>query len=185
MTRSELVDEVTDLQAQLHLAHQHVSARDGIIEGAHATMVVQNLFVQKQSISLNTKENERSRSNTKVSMNGKGRHLTGTEFWSEVEGAEKAKADKAAEKERKKNSCESAKNARQELEERWKVMKAAHGDAVQAWKERCEELRSQGMKRKDLPERPPRVYKPKLKEPGAGDDDSNDDEDSNDKSGEY
>ncbi|KAK0431224.1 hypothetical protein EV421DRAFT_1743282 [Armillaria borealis] len=78
--------------------------------------MIQNMFVEKQSISLNTKENKKLKNNTKVSMKSKGRHLTGDEFRTEVEDAEKAKKKKETDKKKKKNVRETAKNVREELE---------------------------------------------------------------------
>jgi hypothetical protein len=56
-TNSQLIARMEQLTADLALAKQHIAARDGIIEGTHAQLVVQNFFVLKQNEALHLKEN--------------------------------------------------------------------------------------------------------------------------------
>ncbi|KAJ7710757.1 hypothetical protein B0H17DRAFT_837705, partial [Mycena rosella] len=47
-SQNQLLEYAKGTQGDLENAHQHIRARDGIIESSHATIVVQNLFVEKQ-----------------------------------------------------------------------------------------------------------------------------------------
>lgn len=58
-TRERLKNENENLRANLRLAHAHVQARDGIIEGNQAQLIIQNLHLQKTSQVLYNHENRK------------------------------------------------------------------------------------------------------------------------------
>jgi hypothetical protein len=162
MSRSELVSLATSLQGGLGLARQHIAARDGIIEGAHATMVIQNMFVERQSQALNAKENKKSKDRTKILMDGKGRHLTDREFISKLEKAQQERNDEARAKEKRAGVRNAARVARLALEVKWKEVQEVHRRQVEAWETECQKLADEGVPKKHLPKRPLRPPKPKL-----------------------
>ncbi|KAK0442767.1 uncharacterized protein EV420DRAFT_1315163 [Desarmillaria tabescens] len=159
ITPRQLKAEIMHLRNDMSLAHQHLIARDGIIESAHATLVVQNIFVEKQSLALNTKENPRPKNSTKVSMEGKGRHLTGSEFMNAVEEAGKAWENQENTRQEKRLWKENAKKQKEELERWWKEFKTQRASESAEREKLCQWLREERVRVKDLPKGPSCVLK--------------------------
>ncbi|KAJ7220154.1 hypothetical protein GGX14DRAFT_354745 [Mycena pura] len=174
LSAEALRERVNSLTTSLALSQQHLLACDGIIEGANAQLVVQNIFVWLQSAALHAKETKKSKKREKVKVlaDGKGRHLTDLEFIDSLarEQAEKA-ADEAAKADRAK-ARKDRKSAKAELEERWKQMKADHLQAVAQWETQCATLTADGAHKKDLPKKPKRAKKPQLEKADDSDDES-------------
>ncbi|KAJ7147439.1 hypothetical protein C8R43DRAFT_890005 [Mycena crocata] len=161
LTRSELLEYAKGAKRDLRNAQQHIHARDGIIESSHATIVVQNLFVKKQSQALFSKESKKKTKRSKLSMEGRGRHLTGAEWMEKTAEAARAREEEAAEKIKRAGDRETAKLAKEELARQWKVIQENHERAVATWKLECDRLTAAGVKKKDLPKKPIRPLKPK------------------------
>ena len=161
-SHAQLVGLVEELTTDLHLARKHIIARDGIIEGAHAQLVVQNLFVEKQSKALNTKETRKEKDCTMLFTDGKGRHLTDLEWIAAVEKNEADKIKEAAEKTRRARAREAKKLAKETAEGEWKRILEEYQNELQAWQEKCEELTAQKVLKKNLPKHPLRPKKPKM-----------------------
>ncbi|KAJ7874177.1 hypothetical protein B0H14DRAFT_3555565 [Mycena olivaceomarginata] len=174
LSAQALRERVNALTSSLAISQQHLLARDGMIEAANAQLVVLNIFVGMQSEALHAKETKKSkkREKVKVHADGKGRHLTDLEFIDSLarEQAEKA-ADEAAKADRA-QARENRKAAKLELEERWKVMKADHDQAVARWETQCAMLTASGVRKKDLPKKPKRTKKPQLEKVDDSDDNS-------------
>ncbi|KAJ7825003.1 hypothetical protein B0H13DRAFT_1658207, partial [Mycena leptocephala] len=163
-TTSELLEMGKKMRENLGLANQHIAARDGIIESAHATIVLQNVFVEGQSEALHAKENKKTTNRVRLSMDGIGRHLTSKEWIEKTKEAQDARDAEVAAKAQKADDREAAKIAKEALEQQWKDMKAEHELAVAAWEEECRKLVNGGCRKKDLPKKPTRPKKPKGRE---------------------
>ncbi|KAJ7284782.1 hypothetical protein C8J57DRAFT_1052343 [Mycena rebaudengoi] len=153
MNKSQLIEAARQMRDNLGLARQHNIAGQGIIESAHATIVLQNIFVEKQSQALNQKENKKKSKRTKLSMNGMGRHLTAPEWIEKVAQADRERKEEAAAKAQRMEDREAAKATREVLQKQWEEIKAAHEVAVAAWEEECTKLLRGGCRKKDLPKK--------------------------------
>ncbi|KAJ7216437.1 hypothetical protein GGX14DRAFT_358967 [Mycena pura] len=175
MSKNELLEASKRMRQTIGVANQHIVARDGIIESSHATIVLQNVFCERQSQALQAKEKKKNKtSRVALSMGGLGRHLTDPEWIAKTEEAQKARDAEAAAKVRRAEGREAARIAKDAREKVWKDIKAAHEKAVAAWEERCRDLRAIRTRAKDLPKKPVRPKKPKapaVEEPPAGGDD--------------
>ncbi|KAJ7761269.1 hypothetical protein DFH07DRAFT_771594 [Mycena maculata] len=182
MSKSQLIEAGRMLRQNLGLANQHIAARDGIIESAHATIVLQNVFVERQSEALHAKETKKQSARVRLSMDGVGRHLTSKEWIQKTKDAQDARDAEVVARAQKADEREAARIAKEALEKEWKEAKAAHELAVVAWEEECKKLLSGGSQKKDLPKKPTRPKKPKAREleepsgpPQEPDSDSDDD----------
>ncbi|KAJ7129033.1 hypothetical protein C8R43DRAFT_896956 [Mycena crocata] len=160
MSKSELLEAARKMRQNLGVANQHIAARDGIIESSHATIVLQNVFCERQSEALNAKEQKKKSKRVALSMGGLGRHLTAPEWIAETEAAQKAREDEVAAKAVRAEGREAARSEKEAREKEWKAIKAAHEEAVAAWEEECADLRADGCRTKDLPKKPKRPKKP-------------------------
>jgi hypothetical protein len=137
-----------------------------------AQLVVQNIFVGMQSEALHAKETKKSKKCEKVKVlaDRKGRHLTDLEF---IDLLIREQAERAADEATKANRAQARENrkaAKLELEERWKVMKADHDQAVAQWETQCAMLTASGAHKKDLPKKPKRAKKPQIETVDDSDD---------------
>lgn len=157
---------------------RQIQARDGIIESSHATLVVQNMFVKKQSQALHAKETKKQSKRGKLSMEGRGRHLTSQEWIEKTEEMERLREEEAAAKVQRAADREVAKTAKEALRLKWEEIKADHERAVEDWKSVCQRLTEQGVKKKHHPKKPKRPLKPKAPTTSGAPDDSGDDDSS-------
>lgn len=153
------IDALTESLKQARIL---IAAKDGIIEGAHAQLVIQNLHLNKQNETIHAKETAKEDDRTKLFPGGRGRLLTGDEFHEEQVNAKQQKKAKEAEKKRKKTKQDQAKTKKQVKAERWKEVQEQHDANVAAWKIEIETLVSQGTLKKDLPKKPKRPLKAEI-----------------------
>lgn len=132
MTKAELVEFGKKTRESLRLAKQHLVARDGIIEGNHATMVLQNLYLNKQAVVLHAKENKKKADRTVLPMDGKGRHLTDEQWIQLSEQVENEKKKKNEEKSARTALRANNKAARLAAAAEWKEITRQHELDVQA-----------------------------------------------------
>ena len=148
ISRTALESLATTLVDSLGLALQDMRARDMIIEGAHAQMVIQNLHLVKVKEARHASTGQKKSDRTKLFPDGKGRHLTSNEFIEAVKQLEVNKSTKEAMKEWRKTVVELKRAAREANELEWKVINERYGQAVLVWKSECERLVSdEGRKR--------------------------------------
>ena len=164
LTRNELEDRVLALTESLERSQQLIAAQQVIIEGANAQMVVQNLAMEKASLSLHEKEKKKKSDRTILFPGGKGRHLTDPEVIRKKQELEEERAQEEAEKERRKLAKDNRKVEKEQLEAQWRSMLDEYECSVGDWEKVCQLLRSQGVLVKNLPKKPKRPQKPKLKE---------------------
>ena len=86
-TRHEQDTEVMNLRIALVRTHRSIQICNAIIEGDQAQMVVQDMHLGKLQSALYGKENKKRDDCTKLFPEGKGRHLTNTEFIAQLEHA--------------------------------------------------------------------------------------------------
>ncbi|PPQ88339.1 hypothetical protein CVT25_012553 [Psilocybe cyanescens] len=175
----DLENVIGMLKANLRKAHILTTSQNGIIEGSRATMVVQNLHLQKLNAALYGKETEKTSTRTLVIDSSKGQVYSGDAIQEEIHAQEERKKVKAAEKKSKAEGRAAKKEAQTKLENEWKVMKATHKKAMKLWKINCDKLSGEGVPKKHWPKAPARPKKPKLPaslEVVVDDDDGDDEE---------
>lgn len=177
VTMEELEARNRELSAELQLAKQHVAARDIIIEGDRAQLVVQHLVLKKQNDALHVKETKKASDRTRLFADGKGRVLTADDFIEKVKDIQTKKITNDAAKEARLKARGNKRAARAALEDEWKDMQKQHQIAVEAWQARCARLTEQGARKKDLPRKPMRPKKPTLGPEEDVDSEEDDDDD--------
>jgi hypothetical protein len=178
LTREELSAENEALRTRNTALRAHVAARDGIIERAHAQLVIQDLYGAKQRASLHAKENKSKidRVKLKVFENGMGRHLTADEFIAAFEAQDAAiEAEDAARAQRRVAKADK-RAAGQNTQARWEALKLRRALEVAAWKVEDERLADEGVRKKDRPKKPAAARKKELT-PAAAARASSDEED--------
>lgn len=164
MTRGELEGAIDQLAERLRIAHINNRAQQSVIEAAHATLVVQNMWAMKLNEALNVKENTKEDDRTKLYPEGKGRHLTSPQFVELRKDMVRKAQDKELEKERKRMLREAKKNRNDAREALWKVWGEEHKQAVEEWERTCAQLRQEGVLVKNLPKKPARPLRADLDE---------------------
>ncbi|KAJ7071839.1 hypothetical protein B0H15DRAFT_793183 [Mycena belliarum] len=174
LSAAALRARVAELTSALTVSRQHLAAREGIIEAANAQLIIQNIFVGKQSEALHAKEQKKSKKRGKVkgTEDGQCRHMTATEYIEALEKEERERADEDAARATRAQARKDKKTAKAELEERWKQLKLEHRAAVERWEERCAALTAGGTRKKDLPKKPKCTKKPELPKDDANEDNS-------------
>ncbi|PPR01047.1 hypothetical protein CVT26_015689, partial [Gymnopilus dilepis] len=154
-------------------------ARDLIIEGAHAQLVLQNLHLQKANQALNKQENKK-KNDRALLFAGRAQVLTSQEFRAKVAEQNAAREAAAAEKAKKADARLAKKNAMVLIEEEWARIKHDHEQAVKAWEIECQKLKDENVPKRSWPPKPRRARKPKLPtsfDVGEDDDDDVEDDD--------
>jgi hypothetical protein len=158
-SRGEMEARITELTQSLRQAQDHIKARNLIIEGAHAQLVVQDMHLHAQNRVIEAREKKKKDDRTMLFPHGHGRCLTGDEFTgamvaqaaSRAEEAEKRR--KRVEERAEKRSKTDLVNARwKEVTDEWNLRKVQHV-------EECERLLAGGARRCDLPKAPTRALK--------------------------
>jgi hypothetical protein len=171
LSAKELRGWVAQLTVSLGHGQRQILVRDSILEASNAQLMIQNIFVRKQLTALHAKENKKSKKGPKAYIDGKGRHLTSTEYIEALEVAEQQKIEEEEAKADRARAKEKKKGARAAFAAEWERIKAAHLVSIQQWEEKCAELTGMGKQKKDLPRKPKQVKKPELPK-DDGDDDS-------------
>ncbi|KAH7917907.1 hypothetical protein BV22DRAFT_1025518, partial [Leucogyrophana mollusca] len=157
----------TQLQSSLGHAQRHMQGRDAIIEGAHAQLIIQDIFCMKQSQALHTRENKKENDQTKLFPGGKGQLLTSEEFMEEVEGIELKKQAKEVAKTSRRDDLEAKRKEKESIEARWKEILQWHDEAVEKWEADCGRWYEEGLSKAYWDKRPSKPTKPKQSQPVA------------------
>ncbi|RXW14228.1 hypothetical protein EST38_g11623 [Candolleomyces aberdarensis] len=174
----ELQRENEELRAHLQRASMVHKAQQGVIEGAHAQMIVQNLHLNKLNSALHGKEKQRKSNRTLIIDSTKGQVYTSDEVSQGLLAQEKRKQQKLDDKKARARMRAAKKDAQAKLEEEWTKIKAHHEQNVAEWKGACEKLQQQAVAKKKWPKAPTRPRKPTLSANfGAINEEDNDDED--------
>ncbi len=145
--------EVTNLRIALAHMHMDIQICNAIIEGDRAQMVVQDMHLGKLQSALHGKENKKRDDHTKLFPEGKGRHLTNTEFIAQLKHVQKVKENTAVEKEGRRVSKAAKKATVAAEKEAWLKVQCKHAQAVVAWEAVKAQLIRENPKirKKDLP----------------------------------
>ena len=161
-SKSQLEARIDALTTNLALAQQHIHARDGIIEGAQAQLVIQDFLGEKQREALYAKENKKQKDKTALFPKGKGRHMTDVQFITELEQDDASRADELAAKTQRVKDREARKATKRALEAEWKATVESWKMAVDSWTAECRKLAEAKVPKKNWPKKPMRPAKPKL-----------------------
>ena len=161
MTRNQLINENTALKSNLEHAQLQLHARDAMLEGAHAQLVVQNLSLQKLNQALFNKENRKTNDRALL-FDGRAQVLSSDSFTAKISDAAQKRDAEVSKRAENAQTRASRRQAMEELEEEWGRIKAEHEEAVRAWSAICDGLRAKGVPKKEWPKKPIRARKPKL-----------------------
>ncbi|KAF5319127.1 hypothetical protein D9611_014093 [Ephemerocybe angulata] len=178
MSYEQLVHENERLRTHLtHAAKLH-HAQEGIIEGAHATMVIQNLHLQKLNGALYGKEKQREGSGRRLVIDSsKGQVFSSDEVLEGLRLQEEEKKAKEAAKLARADTRAAKKDAKAKLEAEWVEIKRKHAEMVAEWELTCTKLQAEGVPKKNHPRKLTRPRKPTLPDDYAAAGDDDDDED--------
>ena len=179
-TKEEVQAHIDKLTESLRIAKIEDEAKSSIIAGAQAQLVIQNLHLGKLNEVLLTKEKAKEDDRTKLFPEGKGRHLTGDDFHEERIKADAEKKAKETAKATRKVNAATRKTRNEAVAKLWKERSDAHTATVEVWKAECAELRTKGVKVRDLPKKPVRPRKVDVEEEVDGENDGVGDEDEDD-----
>ncbi|KAF8156974.1 hypothetical protein B0H34DRAFT_634206, partial [Crassisporium funariophilum] len=157
-SRESLMLENEILRQHLQQAHTHVHARDLIIEGAHAQLVVQNLHLGKTMQALNKRENKK-KNDRSLLFNGKAQVLSSDEFTAQVLAQTSRREEEAATRKKNAEARVAKKSAQDTIENEWKRIKANHEKDVEAWQLECQRLTDAGVLKRNWPKKPVRARK--------------------------
>lgn len=133
-TAEAVIEENQLLRESLQHAQRHITARDDIIEGAQAQLIVQDLWANKLHQSLFAKENMKTKDRNKIIFEGgKGQHLTHQQLIAQLEEYDTAREAKAQAKEKRRTDRSRRKVAKEVAEAEWRQIKAGHQEVVRLW----------------------------------------------------
>ncbi|TFK16896.1 hypothetical protein FA15DRAFT_650704 [Coprinopsis marcescibilis] len=178
VSHERLEQENEILRTHLKYAATVNQAQAGIIEGAHATMVIQNLHLRKLNGALYGREKRREPTRTLVIDSSRGQVFSSAEVLEGLRLQEEAKRVKAAAKQARASNRTAKKDAMAKLEAEWVKIKEKHVENLAEWERTCERLQSEGVLRKNMPPKPKRQLKPTLPDDhgAVGDDDDEEEE---------
>nr|GAT51748.1 predicted protein [Mycena chlorophos] len=151
--------ETRSLRHSLAQAQQLVVARERVIEGAHAQMVIANMHLKKTNEALYEKETRKTNVRAQL-FAGRGQALSGDEFYARMKELDEEAAEKARVKQAKRDAKALRKDKKAELERRWKEIKEAHERNVAEWEAKCADLKAANVPKKRWPAKPKRDKKP-------------------------
>ncbi|KAJ3499646.1 hypothetical protein NMY22_g19492 [Coprinellus aureogranulatus] len=175
-TVRDLQRENETLRAQRKRAETIDRVKDGIIEGCHATMVIQNCHLMKQNGALYAREARKTSNRTSTLDTSKGQVYSTEEVLADLRAQRVRKKQEAARKQAGRDLRAAKKAALARLEEEWTRLKDEHQKKLDEWKLTCEQLKADKIPRKDWPKAPTRPRKPTLPEDFVAVDNGNDDE---------
>lgn len=156
MSPESLLRHSEELVDELRKACILIQAYDAIIEGQNAQLVVRNMGIERMSATLHAKEDAKKTDRTILFPGGKGRHLTGAEFWELKSKQEADKLAKDAAVASRAIQRSQKRLEKQKIELAWKRIQQENTEAIEAHKEECKRLRDSGTRAKDLPKGPGR-----------------------------
>lgn len=163
-SKANLKEQVSYLQASLYHAQQQIKARNMIIESNHAQMIIQDMYLHKQNLALQEKENRKKDDRTILFPNGHGRCLTEDAFREAIfQQNERAKQAVASKKARVELRAEK-RALKEAIEERWKSVMVEWQKQKNENEVLRQQLILQKTRQKDLPKPPPRPKRAEIKE---------------------
>ncbi|KAI9452906.1 hypothetical protein F5148DRAFT_1152090 [Russula earlei] len=160
-TQEELKQHIDTLTTSLRYARHQIHARNLVIEGNQAQLVVQGMAIKKMKESVEARVKSKTTERSTLFPGGHALVLTNTEFIQKVEEHRRSKLD---EEEGRNQRCTVRAGKQVEkvkIEDEWQQVKEAHEKAVDTWAARCAQLTLSGTLKKDLPKCPKCPLKPK------------------------
>ena len=114
----------------LEHSRQLIAAQQVIIKGANAQLIMQNLAMDKVSLTLYEKKKKKKSNRTILFPGGKGRHLTNPELIQKKHELEEERAQEEIEKERRKMAKDNKRMEKEQLDVQWKTMIDKYEHAV-------------------------------------------------------
>ncbi|KAH6885999.1 hypothetical protein BKA70DRAFT_1123458 [Coprinopsis sp. MPI-PUGE-AT-0042] len=161
-TLRELQRKNEMLKAQLQQAQVVDRAKDGIIEGCHATMVIQNFHLIKQNGALHGKELQKTSNRTSTLDTSRGQCYSTEEVLADLRAKRARKEAEEARKKAGRDVRAARKEAKAQIEAEWARIKSQHAENCEAWKKACNQLKSEGVPKKEWPKAPTRPRKPTI-----------------------
>jgi hypothetical protein len=165
---SELLQSYKQMQHEMQLAQGHLGAVEHAIEHANAQLVVADLYGAKQRQALFAKDekkrSKKGRERIRMYERGKGVVMTSDEIVAAMEKQREEDETEAKRKAQRSEAGKAKKASAMEFQAKWNALKAARQTEIEAWKRACEEMKSRGVRTKDLPQKPPAARKAELQE---------------------
>ncbi|KDQ18408.1 hypothetical protein BOTBODRAFT_171254 [Botryobasidium botryosum FD-172 SS1] len=120
-----------ELTESFRRAKEQLAARELILEGSHAQLVVQNFYIIKLNKALHSSK-QRKDDCTRLFPDGKGRHLTASSFRSLKRRLEKRRSDRLAAQRVGAIYREEKRAEKEEAEAAWRVICEKHREAIKA-----------------------------------------------------
>ncbi|TFK31215.1 hypothetical protein BDQ12DRAFT_619282, partial [Crucibulum laeve] len=155
-TNQELQHKNARLHTHLKRASVINQVQGSVIEGAHATMVIQNLHLLKLNSALHGKEKEQGSNHTLVIDSSKGQVFSSAAVLEGLWAQEERKQTEEAQKKAKADLWAAKKEAQTKLDAEWVRIKADHKKNIAEWKLTCANLQRDGISKKNLPKAPTR-----------------------------
>ncbi|TFK39562.1 hypothetical protein BDQ12DRAFT_604088 [Crucibulum laeve] len=153
-TNQELQCENERLHVHLEQASVINWAQESIIEGAHATLVIQNLHLLKLNSALHGKEKERGPNHTLVIDLSKSQVFSSAAVLEGLWAQEERKKAEEAQKKAKADVRAAKKEVQVKLDAEWVRIKADHKNNITEWKLTCANLQKDGIPKKNFPKAP-------------------------------
>lgn len=167
---SDLVEENHQLRKKLFEAAKKLEEASVTIRANNAQMVLQHLHNEALKTTLRSKERRPKTDRTQLFPGGKGRHLTGDEFTTEVKKQVENRLREAEEVVHKRTMRAEKAQETRDIQQVARIKRAAYDTAMKAYTAICSDLRAQGIRVKDLPLKPKFPRKKKAVEvPQGGD----------------
>jgi hypothetical protein len=120
LTNSQLISRVLDLAENLGYSYGMVLARDAVVRGTQAQIIIQDLHLRKMKNSLFAKEEgDKGTETMRIAPDAHGQVLNDTEFEEKVARMNERKEQKEASKVARKAAQKKKKDEKEELETRW------------------------------------------------------------------
>jgi hypothetical protein len=158
-TRQQLERENERLRSSLGHAKTHLRARDLMLEGTHAQLVVQDIHLHKTQRALHNKEHWR-KNDRALLFDGQAQVLSSDEFRAKLQGMKDKSTAEEARKTKSAAIREAGRAVRAEVEEKWKEIQAQQAKDLEEWKQECQRLAEDGVPKKNWPKAPKRQKKP-------------------------
>lgn len=171
-SKEALERENARLRESLHHAGRQMKAKDFVIEGCHAQLIVQDMHLRKVNQALKSKEEKKSegRKDT-ITFDKGGNVFTSDEWWEQLVKNKERQDREAAEKSTRASARELNRAARAAAEGEWRLIKELHERKVRDWEKEVERTKEQNIPKKFWPKKPVRPPKPKpVLLPSDGDD---------------
>lgn len=147
------------LKESLRRAEIIIKHHEAVMEGAHASMVVQNLHLRKLNGALHGRERERESNRSLVIDSSKGQVFSSSDVFNGLKDQQEKKELAANAKQSRKEAREARKAGKARVEAEWEKAKIEYENAKAEWKRTCESLHACNVPKKEFPKPPTRRLK--------------------------